>query len=119
MNADDARRFALALPETIEKSHFGKADFRVRNRVYATLPESADAVVKLTPDQQELLASSEPAIFQPVNGGWGRQGWTRISLAAADEPTLRSALAMAWRNTAPATLCKAFDLSSAGRSKPV
>ena len=112
MNAEDARRLALELPEAIEKSHFGKPDFRVRNRVYATLPEDAIAVVKLTPDQQELLASSEPAIFQPVNGGWGRQGWTRISLAAADEPTLRSALALAWRNTAPAPLRKTFDLSA-------
>jgi hypothetical protein len=32
-------------------------------------------------------------------------------LAATDEPTLRSALVTAWRNTAPMTLRKAFDLA--------
>ena len=68
------------------------------------------AVVKLTHEQQEMLASAEPAIFAPVPGGWGRQGWTRVMLAAADELTLRSALLTAWRNVAPASLRKAFDV---------
>ena len=49
-------------------------------------------MVKLTHEQQEMLTDAEPAIFVPVPGGWGRQGWTRVMLAAADELTLRSAL---------------------------
>lgn len=109
MNRETVRRLALALPEAEEKSHFDKPDFRVRNRVFATLPEDGLAVVKLTPDQQEMLVGGEPAMFQPVNGGWGRQGWTRVLLAAADELTLKSALLTAWRNVAPAKLRKALD----------
>jgi hypothetical protein len=112
MDADSMRRMALALPEAEEKSHFGTADFRVRNHIFATLPEATHAVVKLTHEQQEMLTASEPAIFQPVKGGWGRQGWTRVSLAEADEVTLRSALLTAWRNVAPAKLRKAQDESS-------
>lgn len=104
MDADAARRAALALPEAEEKSHFGKADFRVRNKIFASLPDEGHMVVKLTPEQQEVMAGAEPAIFQPVKGGWGRQGWTRITLAAADETTLKSALVTAWRNVAPAKL---------------
>lgn len=116
MNKETVRRLALALPEAEEKSHFGKPDFRVRNHIFATLPEGGHAVVKLTPDQQEMLAASEPAIFEPVNGAWGRQGWTKVLLANADELTLRSALLTAWRNVAPVSLRKAFDSSATGGS---
>lgn len=34
-----ARELALDFPETVEQSHFGKADFRVRNRIFVSLPE--------------------------------------------------------------------------------
>ena len=107
MDADAVRRLALALPETEEKSHFGTADFRVRNKIFATLPQDDRAVVKLTREQQEMLTAAEPRIFQPVKGGWGRQGWTTVQLPAADEVTVRSALLTSWRNVAPAGLRKA------------
>ena len=106
MDAADARRIALSLPEAEEKSHFGKADFRVRNRICMSLPDEARAVVKLSREQQEMMAGAEPAIFQPVAGGWGRQGWTAIALPGTDEATLRSALTTAWRNVAPAKLVR-------------
>jgi ubiquinone/menaquinone biosynthesis C-methylase UbiE len=114
MNADDVRRLALEMPEAEEKSHFGKADFRVRNHIFCTHPDADTAVVKLTHEQQEMLASTEPAIFAPVAGGWGRQGWTKVMLAAADELTLRSALLTAWRNVAPVSLRKASDVRGNG-----
>ncbi|MEJ6785038.1 MmcQ/YjbR family DNA-binding protein [Aminobacter sp. Piv2-1] len=111
MTPEDVRRIALELPGATEKSHFGKPDFRVRDRVFASLPEDGNAVIKLTRDQQEMMCAAEAAVFQALEGGWGKQGWTRLLLAAADEKTLRSALTTAWRNVAPATLCKAFDLA--------
>ena len=60
-------------------------------------------MVKLTPEQQQMLVAAEPAIFVPVNGTWGLRGATSVRLAEADARTLRSALTMAWQNvTAPA-----------------
>lgn len=106
MTTDDFRRIALALPEAEEKSHFGKPDFRVRNRIFASLPPGGHAVLKLTPEEQAMLASAEPDIFRPVKGGWGRQGWTEMDLSATDEMTLHSACLMAWRNVAPISLRK-------------
>lgn len=111
MSPADARNLALALPKTVEKSHFGKPDFRVRNRVFVTSPAGDHIVVKLTPEQQEMLTSAEPEIFQPVPGAWGRQGWTKLLLARADEATLESAIVMAWRNVAPTPLRRQFSLS--------
>lgn len=104
MNLTDARSLAVALPETIEKSHFGKPDFRVRNRIFMTIPSGDHVVIKLTPEQQEMLTAAEPEIFLPVPGGWGRQGWTKLLLDRTDETTLKSAIVMAWRNVAPAPL---------------
>jgi hypothetical protein len=61
-------------------------------------PDKAWAMVKLTPDQQEMLCAAEPAMFQPVKGGWGLRGATNLKLAATDQRTAKSALAMALRN---------------------
>lgn len=83
----------------------GHPDFRVRGRIFATLrPEEGRAVVKLASEEQAVLVEAEPAVFAPVAGGWGRQGWTSVILESADEATLRSALATAWRNVAPKRL---------------
>ena len=97
----DFRGLALALPEAEEKSHFGKADFQVRNKIFASLPDGETGVVKLMAEQQEMLMAAEPALFSPAAGAWGRQGWTRIDFKRASEATLKSALTMAWRNVAP------------------
>jgi hypothetical protein len=101
---EDLRRLALALPAAEEKSHFGKADFRVRNKIFASLKDEATGVIKLLPEQQAMMAEAEPRVFLPLAGGWGRKGWTKIILADADEITLQSALQTAWRNVAPKTL---------------
>jgi hypothetical protein len=100
------RRAALSLPEATEGAHMGHPDFRVRNKIFASLgvPDAAWGMVKLTPEQQEILIAAEPAAFKPAAGAWGRRGSTHVRLAAVDRTTLRSALTMAWRNTAPKTL---------------
>ena len=85
----------------MESSHFGKRDFRVGKKIFASLPDEKRAVVKLTVEQQEMLVGAEPSVFAPVPGGWGRKGWTSIHLDEADEKTLRGALTTAWRNVAP------------------
>ncbi len=100
------RRLALSLPEAGEAAHMGHPDFRVRNKIFASLgsPDRAWGTVKLTPEQQEVLLGAEPASFKPAAGAWGRRGWTQVQLAAVDAATLDSALGMAWRNAAPKAL---------------
>lgn len=105
ISPDDFRRLALALPNVVEGAHMGTADFRC-GRIFATLgyPDAAWAMVKLTPDQQEMRVAAEPDVFVPVPGGWGRDGATRLRLANCDEATARGALRDAWRRVAPKTL---------------
>lgn len=104
--AGDFRRMALSLPETIEGAHGGHPDFRVGGKVFASLgvPDEAWAMVRLTAEQQDVLVHSEPQVFAPAAGAWGRRGYTHLRLSAADRATLLGALTMAWRNTAPKRL---------------
>jgi hypothetical protein len=102
MTPDDFRRLALALPEASEASHMGHPDFRVRNKIFATLwPKEGRGVVMLTSEQQKILIDLKPAMFAPVPGDWGRRGSTNVNLEAADEISLTSVLLMAWRNQTP------------------
>ncbi len=102
------QKLALAMPEAAAASHFDTPDYRVAGKIFATAGrKDGRAVLKLTIDQQQMLCEAEPAIFVPVDGGWGRKGWTNIILAKADAATAKSALWMAWCNTAPKKLLKA------------
>jgi len=102
-------KLALALDGAAQGSHGGHPDFRAGGKVFATMgyPDKDWAMVKLTPDQQEMLCAAEPAMFQPVKGGWGLRGATNLRLGAADPRTARSALAMALQNVTAARQARA------------
>ncbi len=111
MRADAFRAFALSLPEATQSSHLGATDFRVRGKIFAQPARDPGgwAIVKLTPEQQEVLCAAEPTLFKPEPGHWGRAGWTRFAVDTADDTTARETLWRAWRNVAPKALCKAHD----------
>jgi hypothetical protein len=110
MTADEFRSLALGLPEASEEAHMGHPDFRVRGKIFATLgPDEDWGMVKLTADQQASIVCTEPDVFQPFSGAWGRRGCTKVCLAAAQELTVRQALIAAWRNTAPKRLAQQFN----------
>ena len=97
-NKRDLRRIALSLEGTTEAPHFDRTAFRVA-RIYATLAaDGRTANLKLLPEEQEFKCMMAPAAFAPVPGGWGRQGWTTLTLAAVDVAELRDALTTAWRH---------------------
>lgn len=109
ITADKFRELALSLPETEELSHMGHPDFRVGGKIFATIaPDGMRGMVKLTPEQQAVLTRSDPQIFEPATGAWGRNGSTMLTFAAADEDMVREALARAWTNTAPKKIARRY-----------
>jgi hypothetical protein len=94
------RRLALELPGAVESSHMNHPDFRLNNRIFATLSaqENGHGVVKLTSDQQQSFISEYPQAFSPVQGGWGRMGMTFVHLDKADEFLMTGALTTAYHN---------------------
>jgi hypothetical protein len=92
---------ALTLPETIEKSHVGHPDFRVKGgKIFATLgyPDEHFGVLILTTGQQGELIGRYPEMFEPVKGGWGKRGSTQVLLKAATPEVIESAMTLAWKN---------------------
>lgn len=109
MLPEDVRILALMLPGTVAGAHSGNPDFRVGGRVLATLwVEEARVVLRLAPDDQAALCAAEPDLFTPLDGAWGRRGWTNLDLDLCAEETLRDALLAAWRMTAPPELRAAY-----------
>lgn len=105
------RRLALDCPETREHAHRGHPDFRVAGKIFATLayPAKGWAMVKLTPEQQEMFVRAQPGAFVPVKGAWGRRGATNVLLRKAKTAAVRGALVAAWLNTAPKRLAQARE----------
>jgi len=104
MTANQFRKLALSLPGTMEGAHLSHPDFRVRNKIFATLgyPDDRCGMVKLTSDQQAEVLAAEPETFRPAAGAWGRSGSTVVVLAGTTTARMRLLLRQAWANaTAP------------------
>jgi hypothetical protein len=110
VTAEQFRRLALSFPEAYESSHMEHPDFRVRGgKIFATLsPGEKSGMVKLVPEQQEEFVHTEPEVFEPVKGGWGRGGATSVRLRTATKANLWPAMAAAWCNAAPKKLAQEF-----------
>jgi predicted DNA-binding protein (MmcQ/YjbR family) len=114
------RALALSLPGAEEKSHFGKADFRVQDKIFAGLAPRKGAVpgadslrgyFKVRPELREELSGSPG--FAPAEGGWGRSGWTYVELSQVELALLRELLVDSWKLVAPAKLVAAREPGAA------
>jgi hypothetical protein len=100
MTANQFRKLALSLPEVVESAHLNHPDFRVGNRIFATLgyPDDRCGMVKLSPHQQAEVLDAEPETFRPAAGAWGRSGSTVVVLAATTAARMLPLLQQAWAN---------------------
>ncbi len=99
-DAADFRRIALALPGVAEYPHFDRRAFKARVTFATLAPDELTVNFKFALDEQALKCAVHPDAFAALDNGWGRQGWTRATLAALSEPELTAALEMAWRRGA-------------------
>jgi hypothetical protein len=95
-DSESFARIALALPDVTSAPHFERTAFKVK-RIFATLAaDGLSANLKFSPDEQEFKCQLAPQIFQAIDNGWGRQGWTSIRLGPASEADIEAALSMAY-----------------------
>jgi hypothetical protein len=79
----------------------GHPDFRVRNKIFATLSADETQVnVKIDPANLDALLRSSPDLFRDVWAG----RWIGMDVARVHEQTLHELLEDAWRLTAPRSL---------------
>lgn len=102
VNIEAFKKLAFSFPETIEQPHFEKTSFRVRKKIFATLSVlNNTAVLKLSEIDQSVFCSFDKAIIYPVNGTWGKMGWTVFDLKKVKKDMLKDALTIAYNSVAP------------------
>jgi len=104
MTLEQARRYALSLPEASEAPHHHMSSFRVRDRIFATAPPEATHLhIFVGEEERAPLIASRPDTYEAL--WWGKKVMgVRVALARADAATVKSLLHAAWRGKAPAAL---------------
>ncbi|HWG63557.1 MAG TPA: MmcQ/YjbR family DNA-binding protein [Streptosporangiaceae bacterium] len=106
---DAARRFAMSLPGATEEPHFDLASFRVRGKIFATVPPG-EAYLHAFLDEPAVDAwvAENPAGCEPLLWGQRVRG-IRVSLAACSPESLAELIEESWRRKAPKALIEALD----------
>lgn len=103
-----AREAALGLPEATEADHHGMNSFRVRNKIFATVPDDDHIRLMLEPEQITAAVAQFPVSAQQFY--WGRRlAALVVTLADIDAEDLRDLICDAWRRKAPASLVRGYD----------
>jgi hypothetical protein len=111
MRLDTARRFALSLPETTEEPHFDLSSFRVKGKIFATVPEGGKLLhVRCDPTERLVLIAEDPDAFEEIT--WGKRtvdDYVRVKLPVADRRQVCELLEEAWRLRAPKRVLASYD----------
>lgn len=101
MDVTQARQFALSLPETTEEPHFDKASFRVRGKIFATVPPDGEHLhAFVDEDTTRAAVAEDPRAFAEL--WWGKRlVGVRVHLPAAEAAAVHELLEDAWRRKAP------------------
>ena len=103
MTVAEVRKFALALPEVIEQDHWGNPSFRIRGRIFATVPDAEHLNVMIDPFDVEAVAREDPDTCEELR--WGKEvRGVRVSLNNASSTMVETLLETAWRRKAPKRL---------------
>jgi hypothetical protein len=101
VTGEEFRALALRLPESVEGSHMGHPDFRVKKKIFATLDAAeTGAAVRCAPANLDLLVQRDPESYRDA---W-RARWLGIALARIEPDEARALLEDGWRLVAPKVL---------------
>jgi hypothetical protein len=103
------RKHALSLPETTEEPHFDYSSFRVRGKIFVTVPpEETHIHVFVGEEHRGRFLAMHPEFLAPLP--WGKKiVGLRVALAKADAAVVKQLVTFAWQNKAPTTLQDLVD----------
>jgi hypothetical protein len=104
MKIDAVRRFALSLPEVTEEPHFHYSSFRVKGKIFATVPPEGTLLhIFVGEPELEILPAAQPKAYEKLF--WGKKvAGLRVLLAAAKPRDVEQLLRTAWLRKAPKKL---------------
>jgi hypothetical protein len=104
VSAAAVRKLALALPGAVEQPHHDMTSFRVRGKIFATMPPDGGRVhLFLAEDEVASYCAEFPSAVEEL--WWGKRlSGCRVLLRHADRALVREMLALSWRRKAPTSL---------------
>lgn len=98
------REFALSLPEAGEEPHFHFNSFRVRGKIFVTVPPGDDVIHVFVPEAiREPALAMHPDFIEKVLWG-GKVVGLRVFLKPATPSVVKRLVRLAWEHKAPKTL---------------
>ena len=109
MDLDEVRRFALSLPEATEEPHVGKSSFRVRGKIFATVPPDGKHLhIFVSEHETKASVAQHPKSFEEL--WWGKRlVGLRVRLSTAPSRPVIELLEESWRRRAPKRVVTRFD----------
>jgi hypothetical protein len=98
------RKHALSLPEVTEQPHFDYTSFRVRDKIFATVPPDEMHVhVFVGEEHRKPFMAMYPQNIAALT--WGKKVvGLRVALADAEPAVVKQLVSFAWQNKAPKSL---------------
>lgn len=104
MNIGQVRKLALALPDVAEAPHFQYSSFRVRGKIFVTVPPDEEHIhVFIGEETREPALALHAAFLEKLTWGAKVVG-LRIALRKATPSVVRDLVEKAWAAKAPKSL---------------
>jgi hypothetical protein len=100
-----ARELALSLPEASEQDHHGMPSFRVRSKIFATVPDVRHLRIMVAEPEVLAAVAEDPASCEPLYWGTRLAGVT-VTLRSASAAIVKELLVEAWLRKAPPALAR-------------
>ena len=95
----------MELPHVTEEPHHGIVSFRVRGKIFASVPDHHHLRVMLDESEIRATVAEDPAVFEEFY--WGKRLACAVAdLAGVTSSQLRWLLTEAWLDKAPAKLAR-------------
>jgi hypothetical protein len=104
MKISAVRQFALALPEVTEEPHFHSSSFRVRGKIFVTVPPPEEYIHVFVGDEQREPALAIYSGFVEKLTWGGKVVGLRITLENAPLTVVKQLIRKAWEAKAPKAL---------------
>jgi hypothetical protein len=100
ISVSSVRGLALALPGSAEADHWGNPSFRVRGRIFATMPDAKHLNVMIDPYDVDAVVQENSGICSQL--WWGKEvRGVQVSLPKTSRKLVAVLLESAWRRKAP------------------
>lgn len=113
---DEVRSLARSFPEAEEVEHWGKASFRVRNKIFAVIqPDGVSIVIKTTKDDRLAYTTMSPEIYR-IPDSFANLAYMVVCMDRVASGEFRELLTLAWKLVSPKKVVKAYEKALLGRA---